>query len=232
MEGLSSPHRRFADFKRPVFPAVAFALVCREKKFKIDLQKLIELSGAPAEEFHKVKASMEELCSLKRISTETSTTDTAKPKSASKIETENRHKKKKKMDNTKKKSILYFSGALFLISMLWLTGMNDVLAEKRKKDEEDEESDLEGEELAPGVEVRISQGGGQQNLLFVRLVDFLLVVTGSRIEKIQKEIEGGRLQSVERQNFGFTRKATRVGRTCHEKAEAIYVIICEKSAIT
>ncbi|KAG1667552.1 hypothetical protein FOA52_014632 [Chlamydomonas sp. UWO 241] len=59
---LREADRRAADFGRPVFLAVAFVLVARKNKIKVDQRALLEDMSVPREDFLNVSASMYELC--------------------------------------------------------------------------------------------------------------------------------------------------------------------------
>jgi len=123
LAGINPQRRNFADFSRPVFTAVAFYLSAIEHQVTIDKKLLIESSFTNATEFNQVCESMTELCAIKNS------------KGDSKSNVSNIKKNKQP---SKKKG----SGKL-----------DDNLSEKRDRDEEDELSDLEGEELEEGVEI-------------------------------------------------------------------------------
>jgi len=123
LAGIDPQRRNFADFSRPVFTAVAFYLSAIEHQVTVDKKLLIDCCFTNATEFNQVCESMTGLCTIKK----------SKGESKSNISSI----KKKEKSSKKKKS-----GKL-----------DDNLSEKRARDEEDELSDLEGEELEEGVEI-------------------------------------------------------------------------------
>ncbi|GAX86558.1 hypothetical protein CEUSTIGMA_g13965.t1 [Chlamydomonas eustigma] len=62
VEKLQEADRSAADFSRPVFLAVAFSLVARKNKIKVDQRALLETMCVPREDFLDISASMYQLC--------------------------------------------------------------------------------------------------------------------------------------------------------------------------
>jgi hypothetical protein len=126
LSGLPPQQRSHADFSRPVFTVVSFFLAAKQSKSSVDKKALITDSLISPKEFDIVVKSMSELLGI-----DTSEENKEVPtKSPGKQPADPDFKPGRKKEK-----------------------LNDVLVVKRQRELEDEDSDLEGEDIAPGAEI-------------------------------------------------------------------------------